>query len=84
MKKLILILTILVSAATLSFANSCPLLIKQANEQISQLKGADAAKVTEIQNLIADAQKEHNTGNHADSVKKANHALDMLKALAAK
>jgi hypothetical protein len=62
-------------AATVAFAgvavaNECPLLIKQLREA----KVADPKKAEEVKKLTDEAEKLHQAGKHADSVKKADEA----------
>ena len=62
-------------AATMAFAgvavaNECPLLIKQLREA----KVADPKKAEEVKKLTDEAEKLHQAGKHADSVKKADEA----------
>ncbi len=59
----------------------CPLLIKQANEAMAKAKASDG-KLTQAKDLVAHAQRLHDAGQHADSVKKANEALELLGAKA--
>lgn len=54
--------------ASPALAFQCPVLIQQAN-----------AKLKKVQDLVAEAQRLHNAGQHAESVKKANAALGLLK-----
>lgn len=58
-------------------AFQCPSLIKQADEAIAKMK-ADDARVKQARALVAEAQRLHTVGQHADSVKKANEALVLL------
>ena len=70
----------IVSVALLTgpaLASQCPLLIKQLNDAVAKMK-ADDAKVKKGQGLIAEAQKLHDTGKHADAVKKAEEAAKAL------
>ncbi len=53
-------------------ANQCPLLIKQLKEGV--MKVSDAKKKAEVDKMIAEAQKLHESGKHADAVKKAEEA----------
>ncbi len=72
MKKIIMALAI---AATVAFAgvvtaNECPTLIKQLRDA----KVSDPKKAEEVKKLTDEAEKLHQTGKHADSVKKADEA----------
>ncbi len=58
-------------------ASQCPLLIKQLSEAVGKMK-ADDAKVKQGKELIAEAQKLHDTGKHAESVAKADEAAKVL------
>ncbi len=55
----------LITSPALAF--QCPTLIKQANDALAKAK-----------KLVDEAQKLHETGQHAESVKKANEALLLL------
>jgi hypothetical protein len=68
----------LMLAGVSAWANSCPTLIKEGREKLasSKLTKADQGKARA---LLDDAQKLHDSGSHADSVKKANEALALLK-----
>lgn len=56
----------LIASPALAF--QCPGLIAQAN-----------AKLKQVQDLVAEAQRLHNAGQHGESVRKANEALGLLK-----
>ena len=73
------IAVVLITSSALAF--QCPVLIKQANEAVAKMKGDDA-KFKQAKDLIAEAQRLHNAGQHADSVKKANEALVLLGVIA--
>jgi hypothetical protein len=75
MKKMLAAVAVAVMAtfgAGLVEANQCPLLIKQLNDGIAKM--ADKGKAAEAQKLVAEAQKLHEEGKHADSVKKCDEA----------
>jgi hypothetical protein len=76
MKKVMAVFAVVVAIAflgvTLAEANQCPLLIKQLKDASAKIP--DAKKKAEVDKLIAEAQKLHDTGKHADSVKKADEA----------
>jgi hypothetical protein len=59
-----------VAFAGVAMANECPLLIKQLREA----KVADPKKAEEVKKLTDEAEKLHQAGKHADSVKKADEA----------
>lgn len=61
-----------------AFANKCPSLIKQANEQMAQMD-QNSDKVKKAKALVEEADKLHKAGNHPDSVKKVEEALTTLK-----
>lgn len=67
-------LTLLVSPV---MANQCPLLLMQLNAALGKMK-ADDPKVKEAKAMIAEAQKLHDSGKHAESVKKAEDAAKVL------
>ncbi|HSF05428.1 MAG TPA: hypothetical protein VLG10_06505 [Methylomirabilota bacterium] len=76
MKKVMAVFAVVVAIAflgvTLAEASQCPLLIKQLKDASGKI--TDAKKKAEVDKLIAEAQKLHDTGKHADSVKKADEA----------
>jgi len=53
-------------------AGQCPLLIKQLNEGIAKM--SDKGKADQAKKLVADAQKLHDEGKHAESVAKCDEA----------
>ena len=79
MKKLIAITAVVTGLAFtgVAGASTCPLLIKQGKEAAAKAK-ADDPKVKEANAKLAQAQKLHDEGKHADSVKTANEALALL------
>ena len=77
MKALVIAVAVLALLAGPAMANTCPLLIKQLNEAIGKMT-PDDAKTKEGKALIAEAQKLHDAGKHADSVKKAEEAAKLL------
>lgn len=75
MKKLMAVVAMAVAVAFgagLAEANQCPLLIKQLKEGVAKV--SDSKKKAEVEKMIAEAQKLHETGKHADAVKKAEEA----------
>lgn len=79
MKKLTSVLAVVAMiafGATIVSARECPLLIKQLNDAIA--KTSDASKADAAKKLVAEAQKLHGSGKHADSVKKADEAAGVL------
>jgi hypothetical protein len=79
MKKLIAITAMVTGLAFsgVALASTCPLLIKQGKDAAAKMK-ADDPKVKEANAKLAEAQKLHDGGKHADSVKMANEALTLL------
>jgi len=79
MKKLIAITAMVTGLAfsSVALASTCPLLIKQGKDAAAKMK-ADDPKVKEANAKLAEAQKLHDGGKHADSVKMANEALTLL------
>ena len=79
MKKLIAVTAMVAGLAFtgVAMASTCPLLIKQGKEAAAKMK-ADDPKVKEANTKLAEAQKLHDSGKHADSVKTANEALALL------
>lgn len=73
MKTLMAVIALAVAVAfgaSLVEAGQCPLLIKQ----LKDAKVADPKKKAAVDKLTAEAQKLHEQGKHADSVKKADEA----------
>ena len=79
MKKLIAITAMVTGLAFtgVAMASTCPLLIKQGKDAAATMK-ADDPKVKEATAKLAEAQKLHDGGKHADSVKTATEALALL------
>ena len=79
MKKLIAITAVLTSLAFsgVAMASNCPVLIKQGKDAAAKMK-ADDPKVKDATAKLAEAQKLHDGGKHADSVKTATEALALL------
>lgn len=63
--------------ASPALAFQCPALINQANEAMAKAKASDG-KLTQAKDLVAHAQRLHDAGQHAESIKKANEALALL------
>ena len=76
MKKLMAVLAVVVAfafgATLVAEAGQCPLLIKQLKEGVAKV--SDVKKKADVEKLIAEAQKLHDEGKHADSVKKCEEA----------
>ena len=79
MKKLMAITAVVAGLAFsgVALASNCPVLIKQGKEAAAKMN-ADDPKVKEANVKLAEAQKLHDGGKHADSVKTANEALALL------
>jgi ABC-type microcin C transport system permease subunit YejE len=76
-KALVIAVVALALLASPAMANQCPLLIKQLNDAVAKMK-VDDPKVKQGKELIAEAQKLHDGGKHADSVAKADEAAKVL------
>jgi len=61
-----------------AFANQCPTLIKQANDQMASMD-QNSDKVKKAKGLVAESDRLHKAGSHAESVAKAQEALATLK-----
>ena len=85
MKKLIAIMSMVTALAFTgaAMASTCPLLIKQGKDAAAKMN-ADDPKVKEANAKLTEAQKLHDAGKHADSVKTANEALALLGVTPAK
>ena len=77
MKAFVIAVALLTLLAGPAMAGQCPLLIKQLNEAAGKMK-ADDAMVKKAKPLIAEAQKLHDGGKHADSIKKCDEAAKLL------
>lgn len=71
-------LAILLLSAQPAWASTCPKLIKEGRETLVKVKLTKADE-DKVKALLDEAQKLHDNGSHAASVKKANEALDFLK-----
>ena len=69
---------ILLFFAQPAWASTCPKLIKEGRETLVKVKLTKADE-DKAKALLDEAQKLHDNGSHAASVKKANEALDLLK-----
>jgi hypothetical protein len=75
MKKLMAVVAVAVAVAfgaSLVEAGQCPLLIKQLKEGVAKV--SDSKKKANVEKMIAEAQKLHDSGKHAESVKKCEEA----------
>jgi hypothetical protein len=61
-----------------AFASSCPKVIKETREAAAKMK-ADDPKVKKAVAKLDEAQKLHDGGKHAESLKLANEAAAELK-----
>ena len=77
MKAFVIAVALLTLLAGPAMASQCPLLIKQLNEAVAKMK-ADDAMVAKAKPIIAEAQKLHDGGKHADAVKKAEEAAKAM------
>ncbi len=77
LKALVIAICALALLAGPAMASQCPLLIKQLNDAVAKLK-ADDMMAGKAKPLIAEAQKLHDGGKHADAVKKAEEAAKVL------
>lgn len=77
MKELLIGLLGLALMVSPAMANQCPLLIKQLSEAAGKMK-ADDPQVKRGTTLIAEAQKLHDAGRHAEAVAKAEEAAKVL------
>ena len=64
--------------ATPVLANSCPTLIKKAQESRAQMEGMAKDFLNQVDDLIAKAQKAHEAGKHKESVAAANEAIKLM------
>jgi hypothetical protein len=81
MKKTVLVVlgaVLVLAAGGPAFADQCPTLIKQANEQIAGMDQS-SEKVKKAKELVAEADRLHKAGTHSESVAKAQEALAALK-----
>jgi hypothetical protein len=62
--------------AGVASAAQCPLLIKQLNEGIAKM--SDKGKADQAKKLVAEAQKLHDEGKHAESVAKCEEAATVV------
>jgi hypothetical protein len=76
-KALVIAVLAVVLLAGPVMAGQCPLLIKQLNDAAGKMK-ADDPKVQAAKPLIAEAQKLHDGGKHAESVAKCDEAAKAL------
>ena len=77
LKAFVIAVVALALMVTPALASQCPLLIKQLNDAVAKMPANDP-KVVKATPLIAEAQKLHDGGKHADSVAKADEAAKAL------
>ncbi len=77
MKALVIALAVLALAASPVMAYQCPVLIQQLKDAVAKMSPTDP-KAAQVQGLIAEAQKLHEEGKHAESVAKAQEAAKVL------
>ena len=82
MKKLMAVIAVVVAfafgATLVAEAEQCPLLIKELKERVAKLSDHNYKK-ERAQRLIAEAQKLHDDGKHADCVKKCEETASSLR-----
>ena len=81
MRKLMAVTAVAVAlafTAGAAFASSCPKVIKETRESAAKMK-ADDPKVKAVVAKLDQAQKLHDGGQHAESLKLANEAAADLK-----
>ena len=81
MKKAMVAMAVAVSlvfTAGAAMASSCPKLIKEGRDAAAKMK-ADDPKVKAVVAKLDEAQKLHDGGQHAESLKLANEAAADLK-----
>ena len=72
----------LAALSTAAFANECPSLIKQAQDQLKAMESMGSMHGTmmkEAASYIEKAQAEHDAGKHDESVVDAKKALELLQ-----
>jgi hypothetical protein len=75
---LLAVVGLLVLSSQPVWANRCPRLIKEGKELLTSAKLSKSDE-EKVKALLDESQKLHDSGSHADSIKKANEALDLLK-----
>ena len=81
MRKLMAVTAVTVAltfTAGAAFASSCPKVIKETRDEAAKMK-ADDPKVKAVVAKLDEAQKLHDGGKHAESLKLANEAAADLK-----
>ena len=80
MKKLMAVTAVVVGltfTAGIATAAMCPTLIKQGRDAAAKMDG-NSDKVKKAVSMLDHAEALHKDGKHADSVKQANEALELL------
>ncbi len=77
MKKIMIAVAMIVALTGTALANDCPNLIKK-DEDMAKMMPGDAATMIKVDEQIALAKKEHESGNHDASVAAANEAWKLL------
>ena len=77
MKKLVVLILSYILFSSTAFAGSCPALLKQVDEKITNSTLAPEA-LKEVKTLRDQGETAHKTGKHADSVKILEEALKKL------
>lgn len=72
------VIGILLFSAHLAWARTCPKLIEEGRETLAKVKLTKTDE-DKVKALLDEAQKLHDNGSHAASVRKANEALGFLK-----
>jgi hypothetical protein len=78
MRKLMAVTVALTFTAGAAFASSCPKVIKETRDTAAKMNANDP-KVKAAVAKLDEAQKLHDGGKHADSLKLANEAAASLK-----
>ena len=77
MKKLVVLILSYILLSSDAFAGSCPALLKQVDEKITNSTLTPEA-LKEVKTLRDQGETAHKTGKHADSVKILEEALKKL------
>ena len=77
MKKILLTFCFIIISSS-SFAGSCPMLWNKIDSEISKV--TDESLKAKIQKLRIAGENAHSNGDHADSEKLLNEALDLINS----
>tara|TARA_B100000941_G_scaffold224407_1_gene166634 strand:- start:470 stop:703 length:234 start_codon:yes stop_codon:yes gene_type:complete len=77
MKKILLTFCFIIISSS-SFAGSCPMLWNKIDSEISKV--TDESLKAKIQQLRIAGENAHSDGDHADSEKLLNEALDLINS----